>query len=149
MSVFKRQISTYPALGELRYGCRYWKGTIVLEALGGSFDLIVRASRDGPSAAQIAAMSRAIADAASIKIAASKKMADLHAYSEILSVSLNSNAYGIWGYLHPLEIEVSDESFYEDGRIAIFIIFESTLHRDFAPAIETADGFFVEVLSGT
>ncbi len=44
---------------------------------------------------------------------------------------------------------MSDESYYRDGRINIMIIFVSQLAEPFLPAIETADGRYVGVLSGT
>ncbi|WP_046666637.1 hypothetical protein [Neorhizobium galegae] len=55
----------------------------------------------------------------------------------------------VWSILQPEEIEVSDESYYGDGRIFVALIFGSMLEPDFAPAIETADGSFVRVLHGT
>jgi len=51
--------------------------------------------------------------------------------------------------VQPEEIEVSDESYYRDGRIFVALIFGSTQEPSFAPAIETVDGIFVRVLSGT
>lgn len=149
MSVFKRPTSTSPTFGTLQYGSGYWEGMVDLAPLGGSFQVIVRARRDGPSDAQIAAMSRVISDAGSIRGAASKDMIDVHEESELLPSGLGSDADGIWRHLQPSQVEVCDESYYDDGRIAVLIIFESTQHGDFAPAIETADGYYVEVLSGT
>ena len=149
MSVFKRHTMTYPTFGTLQYGSGYWEGMVELEPFGGSFQVIVRATRDGPSDAQIAAMSRVIADAVALRKVATKEMVDVHEESELLPDDLGSDADGIWRHLHPSQVEVADESYYEDGRIAVLIIFESTQHGDFAPAIETADGSFVEVLSGT
>lgn len=55
----------------------------------------------------------------------------------------------IWDFLRPEFIEVCDSSYYKDGRIFIAIAFASTQAPDFLPAIETADGAFVQVLSGT
>lgn len=149
MSVFQRLTSSYPTFGTLQYGSSYWEGSVDLEPFGGSFPVIVRATRDGPSNAQISAMARVISDAVSIRKLASKEMVDLHEEGEISPSGLDSDVDGIWQHLRPCQVEVTDESYYGDGRIAVLIIFESTQQVDFAPAIETADGSFVEVLSGT
>jgi hypothetical protein len=76
-------------------------------------------------------------------------MTALHRSSRLLPDEQHVPASDIWRLLQPEQIEVSSTSYYGDGKIAILMIFGSTLVRDFAPAIETADGQFVQVLSGT
>lgn len=44
---------------------------------------------------------------------------------------------------------MSDNRYYRDGRIAVLLIFGSKLEPDFAPAIETANGDFKQVVSGS
>lgn len=110
---------TYPALGTLQYGSGYWEGTIDLEALGGSFQLIVRATRDGPSGEQISAMSRVVSDAASIRKAAAKEMVDVHEESELLPDDLGPDAGDIWRHLHPSQVEVARH--HRSARCAIFV----------------------------
>lgn len=149
MSVFKRPAASYPVFGTLEYGSSYWEGTVDLEPFGGSFQVIVRAKRDGPSNAQIRALARLVSEAATIRSLAGKDMVHVHEESKLLPPGLGSDADGIWQHLQPSQVEISDESYYGDGRIAVLIIFESLREADFAPAIETADGQFVEVLSGT
>lgn len=149
MSIFSRPTAQYPAFGTLRYGSAYWEGTIQLEPFAGSFPVIVRAKRDGPSASQIVAMSRVVSEASSIKASASAGMVEVHEQSELLPSDLGPHSEAIWKYLSPSQIEVCDETYYGDGRIAVLLIFEASGQPDFAPAIETADGTFVEVLSGT
>lgn len=90
MSVFQRPTSSYPTFGTLQYGSGYWEGSVDLEPFGGSFPVIVRATRDGPSNAQISAMTRVISDAVSIRKLASKEMVDLHAEGEISPSGLGS-----------------------------------------------------------
>ncbi|WP_281406116.1 hypothetical protein [Agrobacterium rosae] len=43
---------------------------------------------------------------------------------------------------------MSDEGFYRDGRIFVALIFGAMSEPAFAPAIEMADGRFLQVLSG-
>ncbi len=149
MAVFDRPSSHFPALGTLRYGRGYWEGSVDLPALGGSFPLILRATRDGPSEQQIAAMTGVVSAAMAIRQAAGSGMVEVHQESTLLPHDLGADANGIWRYLLPCQVEIADDSYYRDGRIAVLIIFTSTQHEDFAPAIETADGHFVGVLSGT
>ena len=149
VSVFSKPTAEYPTFGTLRYGSAYWEGTIHLEPFGGSFPIIVRAKREGPSASQVAAMSRVVSEAASIKALASAGMVEVHEESELLPSGVGPHPETIWQHLAPSQIEVCDETYYGDGRIAVLLIFEASEQPDFAPAIETADGTFVEVLSGT
>lgn len=149
MSIFKRPIMNHPIFGAMQYGSAYWESMVDLQAFGGPFSLIVRAKREGPSDAQATAMSRLISNAASIRGLASREMIAEHEECGLLPRNLESGADSIWQHLSPSQVEVSDESYYGDGRIAVIIIFESAQHMDFAPAIETADGHFVQVLSGT
>lgn len=76
-------------------------------------------------------------------------MAELHRQSGLCSPAMDAGDDEVWSLLRPEEIEVSDDRYFRDGRIAIALIFGSTLEPDFAPAIETANGDFRQVLSGT
>ena len=58
----------------------------------------------------------------------------------------------IWELLTPIQLEVSAEGYLKsekDKSIAILILFSSKLEQDFLPAIETKQGLFHQVLSGT
>jgi hypothetical protein len=122
MSVFNRHTVNCPPFGRLKYGSAHWQGEVELGTFEGMLRVIVRAKRDGPTDAQIAAMTRLLSD-----------------------------VHHIWQYLSPCEIEVSDENYFGSGdnRINIMIIFESPQHLDFFPAIVTIDGYFEECVSGT
>lgn len=149
MAVFERPVLELPSFGKLEYFSAYWRGRLRLGAFEKEFDLIVRAKRDGPSEAQSAALSRLIADAVSIKSSATEPMIEVHRHSGLMPDDLVGQPTRIWNALEPEQIEVADESYYGDGRIAILMIFRSFMNDDFAPAIETADGVYVEALSGT
>ncbi|MFC4254740.1 hypothetical protein GRI97_04840 [Altererythrobacter xixiisoli] len=144
-----RPTADWPTFGTLRYGSHYWEGSLDLPAFGGPFPLILRATSDGPTPSQTAALARVLAEAANIRAAASAEMVAVHEESGLLPADLGSAPDAIWQNLLPCQIEVSDAAYYGDGRIAVLIIFESTQHGDFAPAIETVDGEYVGVLSGT
>ena len=141
MSFGQRPVLIIPEFGRIEYFGSYWKGAVQLGVFGKRFDLIVRAGRDGPSAAQVAAMSQLVSDAVPM----------LAIHRDAPGFPGDGSAAGelIWDLLQPEQIGVLDVSYYGDGRIAILITFGSSLHPDFAPAIETADGHFVQVLSGT
>ena len=149
MAVFQRPVLELPPFGKLEYFSAYWRGRFLLDAFQKEFDLIVRAERDGPSSAQAAAMSRLVSDVASIKSSATEPMIDVHRRSGLMPDDLARQPGNIWESLDPEQIEVADASYYDNGRIAILMIFGSLLNMDFAPAIETADGQFMQVLDGT
>ncbi|WEI17559.1 hypothetical protein PY247_14100 [Acinetobacter proteolyticus] len=151
MSVFNRHIVNCPPFGKLKYGSAHWLGEVELDAFEGMYRVIVRAKRDGPTDAQIAAMTRLLSDVTTIKTLASKAMVDLFEDCELLPSDFGSDVHHIWQYLSPCEIEVSDENYFGggDNRINIMIIFESPQHLDFFPAIVTIDGYFEECVSGT
>ncbi|WP_454818914.1 hypothetical protein [Labrys neptuniae] len=136
--------------GRLRYGKQYgaehWRGNVSLPGFGEPFSIIVRAGRSGPSERQTAAMFAVVANASSLRQQATQPMAELHREA---GLPFSGGDKNVWSILQPEEIEVSDESYYRDGRIFVALIFGSTLEPDFAPAIETADGHFVRTLSGT
>lgn len=136
--------------GRLRYGreygVEYWRGAIALSSFEQAFALTVRAGRSGPSPRQVAAMTRLAASAVAIHRQATGPMAELHRRSGLCSLAGED---AVWSVLRPEEIEVSDERYLGDGRIAVLLIFVSTLEPGFAPAIETADGEFRHVLSGS
>ena len=149
MAVFQKPVLELAPFGRIEYFSAYWRGSLRLSAFENEFDLIVRARRDGPSAAQIAALAHLAANAAAIKETAAEPMIDVHRQSGLLADDLVDAPRRIWDLLEPEQIEVADESYYGDGRIAILMIFGSRLDEDFAPAIETADGTFADALSGT
>lgn len=129
-----------------KYGAEYWQGSVTLPGFGQPFSLVVRAGQNGPSERQTAAMIGAVANASSLREQATQPMAELHKEA---GLPFSGGDKNVWSILQPEEIEVSDESYYRDGRIFVALIFGSTLEPEFAPAIETADGYFVQVLSGT
>ncbi|HEV2573542.1 MAG TPA: hypothetical protein VGU72_17540 [Beijerinckiaceae bacterium] len=149
MAIFQRPVLELPPFGKLEYFSAYWRGSLLLEAFQKEFDLVVRAEREGPSSAQAAAMTRLLTDVAAIKSSATEPMIDVHRRSGLMPDDLVGQPENIWNSLDPEEIEVSDASYYDNGRIAILMIFGSLLNTDFAPAIETADGQFMQVLDGT
>ena len=139
--------------GGLSYGCEhgveYWRGSVVLSPFDRPFLLIVRAGRAGPSPRQVAAMTRLLANAVALRREASGPMAELHRENGFfLSVS-GAAEDRVWEHLQSGEIDVSDDTYYRDGSIAILLIFDSKLDPSFAPAIETADGVFQQALTGT
>ena len=138
--------------GRLRYGKEYgaefWLGGVTLPGFDQPFSIVVRAGRSGPSERQTAAMTAVAANASLLRQQATQPMAELHREAP-LPFSEEAEDSEVWAILQPGEIEVSDESYYRDGRIFVGLIFYSTVEPDFAPAIETADGHFVQVLSGT
>lgn len=130
-----------------RYGAEYWEGDIVLPGVG-TFAIIVRAGREGPSRAQVAAMRRLVRDIGEIRRLAASPMADLHRECG-LTLPDGGRDESVWSILQAEQIDMADEGYHRDGRIFAALIFGSTVEPDFAPAIETADGVFQQVLSGT
>lgn len=128
------------------YGAEYWRGSVTLPGFVQPFSLTVRAGRSGPSVRQTAAMIAVEADASLLLEQATQPMIELHREAGLPSPGGDKN---VWSILQPEEIEVSDETYYQDGRIFLALIFSSTVEPDFAPAIETADGRFLQVVSGT
>ena len=139
--------------GHLRYGkeygVEYWRGSITLSCFEQPFALIVRAGRGGPSQQQAAALTAVVKSASMIQQQATTPMVKAHREAGISFETRNTGNGDVWSILQPEEIEVSDESYYRDGRIFVALIFGSTQEPSFAPAIETVDGIFVRVLSGT
>jgi len=113
------------------------------------FDLIVRGSVDGPLPGQIDAVRRILSDADGLKVQATTPMVEMFADCDLPTPALGMPHDRIWALLSPAFIEVADESYYSDGRIAVLIAFQSLQEPSFVPAIETANGRFEEVLSGT
>ncbi len=150
MAVFHKPSTELAGIGTLHYLSGYWTAPLVLAPFGPApFELILRAGRSGPSPAQSAALQRVVADAAALRSAASAAMAELHREGGLWPGSASGDApEQTWQWLEPMQIEVSD-SYFDDGRCAVLLIFASRLQADFAPAIETADGAFVQVLGGT
>jgi hypothetical protein len=147
-----KEIDCVP-FGSLRYGkeygAEYWLGGITLPGFEKDFSLIVRAGRDGPSQRQAAAMTAVLANASMLRQQATSAMAELHRDIGLPFANGTTEGKDVWSSLNPEQIDVSDESYYRDGRIFVGLIFGSTLEPDFAPAIETADGNYVQVLSAT
>ncbi len=139
----------HPLLGRITYVSRYWDGHVRLDGFETPFQLIVRAGPDGPSEKQVAAMARLASDSARIRREASAPMIEVHRESGLVPGGLGADLERIWDALEPEQIELSNEDYYRDGRIAVLLIFGSLQEPDFAPAIETADGRFVQVLGGT
>ena len=149
--MFKYEIQS-PPFGVLTKDGKFskiWNGTLILPCFGKPFDILVRGTADGPLSRQALAMQRIVAEADEIKGRATVPMRNLYEEVGLLPASFGNDSDRIWDFLEPSFIEVSDESYYEDGRIAVTIAFQSLHEPEFVPAIETADGEFVEVLSGT
>lgn len=147
------KVMDYAPFGRLRYGCEhgveYWRGSIALPSFELPFLLIVRASQAGPSRRQTAAMTDLLVNAVAVKREATGPMADLHRKNSQTLTAADSSDADVWEHLQPAEIDVSDDAYFGDGRIAILLIFGSKLEPSFAPAIETADGAFQQALTGT
>lgn len=143
----------FPVFGRLTYGAQrgesWWSGEVRLAAFDKPFPVLVRAKGDGPSEAQTIAFSRIIAGSEELRRRASKPMADLHREGGLLPGGAGASDEAVWNHLVPEQIDISDERYYRDGRIMAALLFVSTRHDSFVPAIETADGAFVQVLSGT
>ncbi|TPG55939.1 hypothetical protein EAH89_13455 [Roseomonas nepalensis] len=151
MSLYQRPALVHPDFGGIECFGSYWQGTLVLNDFEKPFRLIVRAKQEGPSSEQATAMSTLVTSLASIRRAATAPMTELHRESELLPDPAGMSGDRIWSYLEPEQIEVSDARYYRNGNgsIAILLIFNSTQNMDFSPAIETTDGRFRQVLSGT
>ncbi|NTE89604.1 hypothetical protein [Agrobacterium rubi] len=138
-----------PPFGRLgygkQYGAEYWRGSLSLPGFGQPFSLIVRAGLGGPSARQAAAVTAVVLNVSSLREQATQPMAELHKQAGLPLFGEDKN---VWSFVQPEEIDVSDEGYYRDGRILVALIFGSMSEPAFAPAIETADGHFVQVLSG-
>lgn len=148
LAIFARPTETFPEFGKLEF-TTHWRGHIALAFDERPFEVLVRAKRGGPSANQIAAMKVLTTNALQIRAQATPYMATLHRSAWFFPTQTLASDDQIWDHLIPNQIEVSDESYYGDGRIASLIIFGLKSHQDYGPAIETADGSFVQVLSGT
>lgn len=149
MSVFQQQVKNDPVFGQIIYFSSYWKGQLTLSAFDQPFSLIIRASREGPTPAQRHAMQQIIAEATTLRQLATTPMLEMHQECGILPPDACAVEQPVWCYLQPEQIDVTDDQYYQDNRIAILLIFISNQNEDFAPAIETADGQFISVLSGT
>lgn len=139
--------SNFEVFGKMVYRS-YWKGEIFLDAFNEIVELIVRANKEGPLASQFDAMRNFLAAQHRIKQLATQQMFELHQQCGFKLDSHNDDK--IWELLTPIQLEVSDDQYYEnDTDIAILILFSSKLEQDFLPAIETKQGLFHQVLSGT
>ena len=153
--MFKYEIHN-PSFGTLTKEGKFskiWKGSLILPCFIKPFEVLVRGTADGPLPRQVAAMQHIVTEADDIKRLATLPMRALYEQSDLLSPSFGDDSNRIWDFLDPAFIEVSNESYYEeeyeDGRIAVAIAFQSIHEPNFIPAIETADGWFIGVLSGT
>lgn len=149
--MFRHEIDAGP-FGRLSKQGRHatnWSGRVLLPAFAEAFDLTLHGTAEGPLPEQIAAMEALVRDAASIRLAASKPMLDLYREAPLDRLPAADDPQAVWDVLSPAFVEICDRSYYGDDRICIVIVFESREEPGFMPAIETADGRFVGVLSGT
>lgn len=143
----KNNKTNFEVFGEMVYRS-YWLGEIFLDTFHETVEIIVRAKKDGPLASQFDAMRNFLAAQHQIKQLATQHMVELHQQCGF-KLDFHDDEK-IWDVLTPIQIEISDDQYYEyDRDIAILIVFSSKLEQDFLPAIETKQGLFREVLSGT
>lgn len=143
----KNNKTNFEVFGEMVYRS-YWLGEIFLDAFHETVEIIVRAKKDGPLASQFDAMHKFLATQDHIKQLATQQMFELH---QQCGFKLDfHHDEKIWDVLTLIQIEVSDDQYYENDKdIAILIVFSSKLEQNFLPVIETKQGLFHEVLSGT
>ena len=140
----KTQLS-YPILGQMTYRSQYWFGTLVLPEFDAEVEILVRANKDGISAAQLHAVQACFNQLALIKTQATAAMLSLFAECEIPVPDTD-----IWVDLLADSIEVTDENYdASTGKISVLLLFGSQSIAEFCPAIEVIDGEFMQVLSAT
>lgn len=128
---------------------KVWTGRIELEGFDGPFDMVLRATAEGPLPEQSTALTRIVAEARALRDQAAAAMLDIYRETGLDMGSIGSDPTRIWDLLQPAFIEICDRSYYRDGRICILVVFASREEPEFVPTIETADGSYADVLSGT
>ena len=136
---------SYPILGQMTYRSQYWFGTLALPEFDAEVEILVRANRDGISAAQLTAVRACFNQLALIKTQATAAMLTLFAECDIPVPDTD-----IWVGLLADSIEVTDENYdASTGKISVLLLFGSQSIAEFCPAIEVIDGEFIQVLSAT
>ena len=136
---------SYPILGQMTYRSQYWFGTLAVPEFDAEVEIIVRANKDGISAAQVHAVQACFNQLALIKTQATAAMLTLFAECEMPVPNTD-----IWMDLLADSIEVTDENYdASTGKVSVLLLFGSQSIAEFFPAIEVIDGAFVQVLSAT
>ncbi len=136
---------SYPILGQMTYRSQYWFGTLAVPEFDAEVEVIVRANKDGISAAQLHAVQACFNQLALIKTQATAAMLTLFAECDISVPNTD-----IWMDLLADSIEVTDENHdASTGKISVLLLFGSQSIAEFCPAIEVIDGEFIQVLSAT
>lgn len=100
-------------------------------------------------ASRISGIEKILAEADKLRTSAAPLLLDLCRQTPPSSVNADIEPDLIWTHFQPYFIEICDASYYGDKRFAILIAFEAHAEPAFVSAIETADGRFIGVLSGT
>ena len=136
---------SYPILGQMTYRSQYWFGTLAVPEFDAEVEIIVRANKDGISAAQLHAVQACFNQLALIKTQATAAMLTLFAECDISVPNTD-----IWMDLLAESIEVTDENYdASTGKVSVLLLFGSQSIAEFCPAIEVIDGEFIQVLSAT
>ena len=136
---------SYPILGQMTYRSQYWCGTLAVPEFDAEVEVIVRANKDGISAAQLHAVQACFNQLALIKTQATAAMLTLFAECDISVPNTD-----IWMDLLAESIEVTDENHdASTGKVSVLLLFGSQSIAEFCPAIEVTDGEFIQVLSAT
>ena len=136
---------SYPILGQMTYRSQYWFGTLAVPEFDAEVEIIVRANKDGISAAQLHAVQACFNQLALIKTQATAAMLTLFAECEMPVPNTD-----IWMDLLAENIEVTNENYdASTGKISVLLLFGSQSIAEFCPAIEVIDGEFIQVLSAT
>ena len=136
---------SYPILGQMTYRSQYWFGTLAVPEFDAEVEVIVRANKDGISAAQLHAVQACFNQLALIKTQATAAMLTLFAECDISVPNTD-----IWMDLLAESIEVTNENHdASTGKVSVLLLFCSQSITEFCPAIEVIDGEFVQVLGAT
>ena len=136
---------SYPILGQMTYRSQYWFGTLALPEFAAEVEILVRANKDGISAAQLHAVQACFNQLALIKTQATAAMLTLFAECDIPVPNTD-----IWMDLLAENIEVTNENYdASTGKVSVLLLFGSQSIAEFCPAIEVIDGEFIQVLSAT
>ena len=136
---------SYPILGQMTYRSQYWFGTLAVPEFDAEVEIIVRANKDGISAAQLHAVQACFNQLALIKTQATAAMLTLFAECDIPVPNTD-----IWMDLLAENIEVTNENYdASTGKVSVLLLFGSQSIAEFCPAIEVIDGEFMQVLSAT
>ena len=136
---------SYPILGQMTYRSQYWFGTLAVPEFDAEVEIIVRANKDGISAAQLHAVQACFNQLALIKTQATAAMLTLFAECEMPVPNTD-----IWMDLLAENIEVTNENYdASTGKVSVLLLFGSQSIAEFCPAIEVTDGEFIQVLSAT